>query len=111
MSQIRIVYSKDGLREFRLLEAQGSLETDSDGGLCGQQELAEIERQGDKAVMQIGVHRVHGSVVKLKKPLAVLRRRPDSSSAGGDRDCDVQYDIEAVITEKMLFKARPDVVL
>ncbi|KAJ2714218.1 Chromosome transmission fidelity protein 8 [Coemansia spiralis] len=106
MSQIRIVYNKDGLREFCLIETQGALELDDAGGLCGQQAFAEVERRGDKAEMWIGVHRAQGSVVKLKKPLAVLKRRPAI-----DADADTQYEIEAVITEKLLFKARPDVVL
>ncbi|KAJ2785291.1 Chromosome transmission fidelity protein 8 [Coemansia javaensis] len=109
MSQVQIVYNKAGLREFCLIETQGSLETDSAGGLRGQRDFAEIERQGSTVAMRIGVHRVQGSVVPLKKPLAVLKKRhhlaPDADPA------DVHYDIEAIITEKMLFKTRPDVVL
>ncbi|KAJ2766665.1 hypothetical protein IWQ57_004272 [Coemansia nantahalensis] len=108
MSQIQIVCKQSGLREFCLIEVQGALEIDGAGGLCGQQAFAEIGRRGDAVEMWIGVHRAQGSVVKLAKPLAVLKRRPDVDASA---DADAQYDVEAVITEKLLFKARPDVVL
>ncbi|KAJ1858131.1 hypothetical protein GGH12_001720 [Coemansia sp. RSA 1822] len=105
MSQIEIRYEKARQREFCLLEAQGSLETDGTGGLRGQQKFAEIERQdNDQVLMRIGVHRVQGSLVKLKKPLAVLKKRVAD-------DGSISYDIEAVVKEKFLFKLRPDVVL
>ncbi|KAI9503158.1 hypothetical protein GGI25_001916 [Coemansia spiralis] len=102
MSQIKLIYNKANQKEFCLLEAQGSLETDQRGGLSGQQKFAEIERHGDKVTMVVGVHRVPGTVIALKNPLAVLKKRTDGAKA---------YDIEAVIKEKFLFKVRPDVVL
>ncbi|KAJ2083579.1 hypothetical protein H4R24_000742 [Coemansia sp. RSA 988] len=108
MSQIAIVYDKNKQREFCLLEAQGSLETDSASGLQGQRDFATIERlDGDKVQMKIGVHWVQGSVVKLQKPLAVLKKRSDECTT----TTDVWYDIEAIVKEKILFKMRPDVVL
>ncbi|PIA17983.1 hypothetical protein COEREDRAFT_7156 [Coemansia reversa NRRL 1564] len=108
MSQIAIVYDESKQRKFCLLEAQGSLETDSASGLQGQRDFATIERlDGDKVHMKIGVHRVQGSVVKLKKPFAVLKKRSDECTTTSD----VCYDIEAIIKEKIIFKMRPDVVL
>ncbi|KAJ1668767.1 hypothetical protein IW140_000163 [Coemansia sp. RSA 1813] len=107
MSQIEVAYNKQNLKEFCLLEAQGSLETDQQSGLRGQQKFAEIKRLADgKVLMVVGIHRVPGLVVPLKKPLAVLKKRnppdPDQNSV---------YDIEAIIKEKFLFKVRPDVIL
>ncbi|KAI8321777.1 hypothetical protein GQ54DRAFT_304536 [Martensiomyces pterosporus] len=108
MSQVELIYDKSNLREFCLLETQGSLETDEPSGLQGQQRFGEIERNADGSVrMIIGVHRVHGSVVKLKNPLAVLRKR----QADGQATSDVRYDVQAIIKEKFMFKTRPDVVL
>ncbi|KAJ2797278.1 hypothetical protein H4R20_005240, partial [Coemansia guatemalensis] len=105
---IAIVYDKNNQREFCLLEAQGSLETDSASGLQGQRDFATIERlDADKVQMKIGVHRVEGSVVRLKKPFAVLKKRSDESTTSSD----VCYDIEAIVKEKILFKMRPDVIL
>ncbi|KAJ2346977.1 hypothetical protein IWW50_003159 [Coemansia erecta] len=105
MSQIDIRYEKARQREFCLLEAQGSLETDSTGGLCSQQKFAEVERQANgQVLMRIGVHHVQGSLVKLKKPLAVMKKHTAD-------DGSISYDIEAIVKEKFLFKLRPDVVL
>ncbi|KAJ2850981.1 hypothetical protein IWW36_001505 [Coemansia brasiliensis] len=104
MSQIEIRYEKARLKEFCLLEAQGSLETDSPGGLRGQPQFAEIERQANgQVMMKIGVHRVQGTLVKLKKPLAVLKKHSTEDGTS--------YSIDAIVKEKFLFKLRPDVVL
>ncbi|KAJ2839479.1 Chromosome transmission fidelity protein 8 [Coemansia sp. 'formosensis'] len=106
MSQIEFVYDRSKQREFCLIETQGSLETDRAGGLRGQQRFGQIERLADgKVQMLIGVHRVPGSVVALKKPLAVLVKQPAES------DDSTRYGIEAIIKEKFLFKMRPDVIL
>ncbi|KAJ1965191.1 Chromosome transmission fidelity protein 8 [Dipsacomyces acuminosporus] len=115
MSQIEFIYNKAKLREFCLIETQGSIETDQPSGLRGQQRFAEIERREDGSVlMKIGIHRVPGSVVKLKKPLAVLKKQqPDSSEEEAQRGAngDAKYNIEAIIKEKFMFKTRPDVIL
>ncbi|KAJ1741157.1 hypothetical protein LPJ68_003088 [Coemansia sp. RSA 1086] len=104
MSQIEIRFEKAAQREFCLLEAQGTLETDSPGGLCGQPQIAEIERQANgQAMMKVGVHRVQGTLVKLKKPLAVLKKQSTENGTS--------YKIDAIVKEKFLFKLRPDVVL
>ncbi|KAJ2747765.1 Chromosome transmission fidelity protein 8 [Coemansia sp. BCRC 34301] len=106
MSQVKFVYDKAKQREFCLIETQGSLETDRAGGLGGQQRFGQIERLADgKVEMLIGVHRVPGSVVALKKPLAVLAKQPSSGDATS------RYEIEAIIKEKFMFKVRPDVIL
>ncbi|KAJ2064559.1 Chromosome transmission fidelity protein 8 [Coemansia sp. S146] len=108
MSQIEFVYDRAKQREFCLIETQGSLETDRAGGLRGQQQFGQIERLADgKVQMLIGVHRVPGSVVPLKKPLAVLVKQP----AGENSDDSTIYGIEAIIKEKFMFKMRPDVIL
>ncbi|KAJ1884212.1 Chromosome transmission fidelity protein 8 [Coemansia sp. S17] len=106
MSQIEFIYDKAKQREFCLIEIQGSLETDRAGGLRGQQQFGQIERLADgKVQMLIGVHRVPGSVVPLKKPLAVLVKQP------ADESDSAIYGIEAIIKEKFMFKMRPDVIL
>ncbi|KAJ2809776.1 hypothetical protein H4S07_003065 [Coemansia furcata] len=106
MSQIEFVYDRANKRKFCLIETQGSLETDRAGGLRGQQRFGQIERLADgKVQMLIGVHRVPGSVVPLKKPLAVLVKQP------AENDDSTRYGIEAIIKEKFLFKMRPDVIL
>ncbi|KAJ2754884.1 hypothetical protein H4S06_003504 [Coemansia sp. BCRC 34490] len=116
MSQIRISYNKQSQKEFCLLEAQGSLETDQQGGLRGQQRFAEIRRAGNGSkdvVMVVGIHRLPGTVVPLAKPLAVLRKRhsPGLDDSGNNHNSSIVYGIEAIIKEKFLFKVRPDVIL
>ncbi|KAJ1956475.1 hypothetical protein EC988_001330 [Linderina pennispora] len=109
MSQVEFIYNKHRLREFCLIETQGSLETDAPAGLRAQQRFGEIQRNADGSVkMVIGIHHANGSVVKLKNPLAVVRKRPAEENDGS---ADIQYDIVAVLKEKFLFKSRPDVVL
>ncbi|KAJ1855225.1 hypothetical protein LPJ73_002367 [Coemansia sp. RSA 2703] len=108
MSQIDIQYRKSELREFCLIETQGSLETDKPGGLRGQQRFAAIERQLDgKVLMKIGVHRVEGTVVPLKKPLAVMVKEKNSKESPSD----TTYTIQSIIKEKFIFKLRPVVDL
>ncbi|KAJ1947038.1 hypothetical protein GGF37_000722 [Kickxella alabastrina] len=120
MSQIDIHYSKAQQTEFCLIETQGSLETDIPGGLNGQQRFGQIERLPDgKVIMKIGIHRAAGSVVPLKKPLAVMTKRcviDDNSDNVNDNgveneDSTVAYDIKAIIKEKFIFKMRPEVNL
>ncbi|KAJ1833096.1 hypothetical protein IWW55_004962 [Coemansia sp. RSA 2706] len=103
MPQIDIRY-KTPQRSFCLVEAQGSLETDSSGGLQGQQKFGEIEHKNGQVLMRVGVHRVPGTLVQLKKPLAILKKR-------SNEDGSIRYDVEAIVREKFLFKVRPDVVL
>ncbi|KAJ2724436.1 Chromosome transmission fidelity protein 8 [Coemansia sp. Benny D115] len=111
MSQIDICYSKADLVEYCLVETQGSLETDHPGGLRGQQRFAQIERLADgKVLMKIGVHRVSGSTVQLKKPLAVMTKL-SSTAVSGDGEAIVEYKIQAIIKEKFIFKLRPEVDL
>jgi len=63
-------------------------------------------------VLEIGAHRLEGKVVKLKKPLAVIRRVEkdedvSSSDYEDDSDFDAEYEIVATVRSKVLFKTRP----
>lgn len=101
MSEITFAYDKTNQQEFCLIETQGSLETDQNGGLTGLRKFATIERHPDHTVsMVVGIHRVPGTTVQLASPLAVLQKTAIN-----------HYQIAAIIKEKFMFKIRPDVVL
>lgn len=76
-----------------------------------------------KAVLRIGQHELRGSLVKLEKPLAVLKKVPGASNpempqisdSSSKMDVDAapstSYEVVGVVRSKYLFKDRPKVLL
>ena len=53
-----------------------------------------------RPVLTIGAHRMTGKIVKLDRPLGVLRKRTDEAG-------NMRYDVVGMIREKTIFKSRP----
>lgn len=73
-----------------------------------------------KIVLKVGKHELKGSVVKLEKPLAVLKKSTNDSSSSmevtaadlsTDSSSHVSYEVVGVVRSKYLFRDRPKVLL
>ncbi|KAJ3202434.1 hypothetical protein HDU67_000569 [Dinochytrium kinnereticum] len=58
-----------------LIELQGTLESGGEGGLAGK-ELGKLTKEGEKYFLTIGRHKLTGTRIDLKKPLAVIKKIP-----------------------------------
>mmetsp|Transcript_18218 Transcript_18218/g.35790 ORF Transcript_18218/g.35790 Transcript_18218/m.35790 type:complete len:172 (+) Transcript_18218:115-630(+) len=77
-------------------------------GLAGQT-LGALTFENGLPILEIGVHRLEGKVVKIPKPFAIMERVESTSSddlpsapAGGAR-----FAIRGIVRQKLLFKTRP----
>ncbi|KAK0425120.1 hypothetical protein QR680_009043 [Steinernema hermaphroditum] len=96
--QFRLVTNAGGVKEWIMIEVQGSLQCDGDmsGLLAGN--LAWRKSTGEPLLL-IGHLMLEGKMVMLDKPLGVLRPgTPDSPS---------EVTAVAVVRKKILFKQRP----
>uniref|UniRef100_A0A0P4WKS1 Chromosome transmission fidelity protein 8 n=1 Tax=Scylla olivacea TaxID=85551 RepID=A0A0P4WKS1_SCYOL len=99
--QIPVQVSKDGLKEWMMVELQGELRClphiTMGGRLLGD---LHFNKQG-VPVLLIGHHILHGAVQDLSKPVAVMKKV-------GDREGpEAHYSVTAVVHKKVLFKNRP----
>lgn len=62
------------------------------------------------AAVQIGNHRVSGSVVELKKPLVLIRKR-DTEAGTDDTQTATAYVVAGVVRRKFLFEDRPQPII
>eukprot|EP01086_Lenisia_limosa_P005719 TRINITY_DN2308_c0_g1_i3.p1 TRINITY_DN2308_c0_g1~~TRINITY_DN2308_c0_g1_i3.p1 ORF type:complete len:111 (+),score=13.74 TRINITY_DN2308_c0_g1_i3:59-391(+) len=93
--------SGSGIEQWVILELQGELQSFSSSthGFSGL-ELGSLEiLENGNPRLTIGNHQADGKIVKLRKPLAVIRKEKDSSG--------VFYETKAMVLEKYLFKTRP----
>ncbi|XP_045118542.1 chromosome transmission fidelity protein 8 homolog isoform X1 [Portunus trituberculatus] len=100
--QIPVQVSKDGLKEWMILELQGELKCLPHITMGGRP-LGDLHfnKQG-VPVLLIGHHILHGAVQDLPKPVAVMRK------VGADREgSEAHYLISAVVHKKVIFKNRP----
>lgn len=106
-----------GTDEVVLIELQGALDVEGDrqgetvGKLC-------IDEVAKRSTLLIGHHLLEGQLANLPKPIAVLHRSThkddspdapmddDSPSQGGTRG-DVEWNVVAVVKQKMVFSSRP----
>uniref|UniRef100_A0A1I8A4U9 Ctf8 n=1 Tax=Steinernema glaseri TaxID=37863 RepID=A0A1I8A4U9_9BILA len=96
--QIRFITNADGVKEWIMVEVQGSLQCDGDmsGLLAGN--LAWRKSTGQPLLL-IGHLMLEGKLVTLDKPLGVLRP--------GDGETPNEVTAVAIVRRKILFKQRP----
>ncbi|EUB55748.1 Chromosome transmission fidelity protein 8 -like protein [Echinococcus granulosus] len=100
---VRLRRSDTGVEEWGLIELQGELIDKIDGRLNGKVVGDLHFTLQNKPVFIIGHHILHGEVVELPKPFAVLRRVLDASG--------VEIVVTAVIRKKLLFRSRPEPII
>ncbi|CAL1532764.1 unnamed protein product [Lymnaea stagnalis] len=125
---VRIVIQIPGERsckEWAIIELQGDLETRHPVPLSSKF-IGDLHfTHKDSPVLIIGHHILHGKVLTLEKPLAVLTKSLDHAKhvaddmAGEDpevlpaADSEVKalYEVQAIIRKKILFKTRPKPII
>jgi len=87
-------------REYSMFELQGTLERH--GVPFDGEELGTLEVVASKPFLTIGIHRLEGKFVELKKPLVVLDPAPGDGKT---------FTVAGVVRRKALFKLRPKVLI
>lgn len=97
--------------EWILLDLQGHvLPTDGKESCDGLTIGHLVHVPGAKtAAVQIGNHRVSGSVVELKKPLVLIRKK--EAGAEGAEAAATAYVVAGVVRRKFLFEDRPQPII
>ena len=93
-----------GVPEWVVVELQGTVETSAAGGLAGEP-LGQLTVDGTHASLRVGPHVLHGAMVLLDRPLAVLERNGDDGGTDGTADGSVR--VCAVVRRKVYFRNRP----
>lgn len=90
--------------KWGIVELQGVLETHQGHSFNGLHigDLYLDTNKGTIANMIIGHHLLTGKVITLEEPLAVLLKSSSSMT---------EYDITAIITQKIVFKNRPKPII
>lgn len=93
-------------QELSLVEMQGDLESrlgsnvDLSGKFIGD---LHFTKDGSTPIMIIGHHILYGKVLKLDKPLVVMRKVQLEDGT--------EYHVDTIIRSKLIFKARPKPII
>ena len=110
-----VVRVKDGIEEWCLVELQGELET-RDEAPCDGMHIGDLhfDTKGTPNLI-IGHHLLTGKFVSLEKPFAVLNRYKsrsnDDPSVNGSSQAGTEYEVVALLTQKIVFKNRPKPII
>ncbi|XP_069701392.1 chromosome transmission fidelity protein 8 homolog isoform X2 [Periplaneta americana] len=110
--------SDSPVEEWAVVELQGDLES-RDNENFHEQFIGDLHyTKKEKPVLIIGHHILHGNVVPMDKPFAVIERKSESDDDHDREDavsCDVQkkveYYVKAVVKKKLLFSDRPKPII
>ncbi|KAI9255058.1 Ctf8-domain-containing protein [Phascolomyces articulosus] len=107
--------SKQGDPSLILLEFQGNFQ--SSETQVQNLKMGDITFNNDKATLVVGHHRIEGKKVKLPKPFAIIRKRPQEGEEMMDTDTatnttsSVVYDTVTILKEKYVFSQRPGLIV
>uniref|UniRef100_A0A0B6XZ03 Chromosome transmission fidelity protein 8 homolog n=1 Tax=Arion vulgaris TaxID=1028688 RepID=A0A0B6XZ03_9EUPU len=122
---IKIPGKTGDCQEWTIVEFQGDLETRHPVPLSGKF-IGDLHfTDKDAPVLIIGHHILHGKVITLEKPLAVIAKSSDdldhtivsNMEMTREQDSDVHskkktcYHVQAIIRTKILFKTRPKPII
>ena len=85
--------------EYSMFELQGTLERH--GRPFDGEELGTLEVKAGTPFLTIGIHRLEGKFVDLKKPMVVLDPTKDTG----------QFVVAGVVRRKAIFKLRPKILV
>eukprot|EP01091_Cochliopodium_minus_P001881 TRINITY_DN11842_c0_g1_i1.p1 TRINITY_DN11842_c0_g1~~TRINITY_DN11842_c0_g1_i1.p1 ORF type:complete len:108 (-),score=28.28 TRINITY_DN11842_c0_g1_i1:96-419(-) len=94
---IEIDCDKDGMKEFAIIELQGTLELENTNEFQ-KMKIGNISLNNGKAVLIIGNHKLNGTLSNLDKPLAVMKKMKKDK---------ISYNILGLIKQKYVFNTRP----
>lgn len=95
--------------EWAIVELQGDLKS-RNGASMHQQFIGDLHYTNKgNAVLIIGHHILHGEVVTMDKPFAILEQKQASETA--QLQDTVEYHIKAIVKRKLLFGDRPKPII
>ncbi len=101
--QVLIKTGLDGLKEWTMMELQGSLEARDVTVNVDGLPLGDLAKKGEKAVtLTIGNQRMDGKLVDIKQPLTIMKRK---ESDDGNSNA-VEFELVGIIRRKLVFLHR-----
>ncbi|XP_071443340.1 chromosome transmission fidelity protein 8 homolog [Hetaerina americana] len=105
----------DTTRDWAVIELQGDLESRIHCEVTGKF-IGDLHYNQQKTpILIIGHHILHGKIVQLDKPLAVMEKvkttKVDSKLKNQDSKSSVSYEVKAIVHKKLLFKTRPKPII
>ncbi|ETW02234.1 hypothetical protein H310_05793 [Aphanomyces invadans] len=97
----------NGDAEWSILELQGELIADSKASL----KLGQLQYQKGVPTLLIGTHLLEGKVVKLPKPMAIMRKKAKEVSADDTDTTSTAYTVVGIARKKLVFNSRPKPVV
>ncbi|KAF0716381.1 hypothetical protein AaE_011111 [Aphanomyces astaci] len=107
----------NGDAEWSILELQGELIADTKASL----KLGHLQYQKGVPTLLIGTHLLEGKVLKLSKPMAIMRKKPhaDHAAIGSGDDTNgvassntsTGYIVVGIARKKLVFNTRPKPVV
>jgi chromosome transmission fidelity protein 8 len=111
---IEISNSSTSLQEFVTVELQGTITSLSEDVYANVALGNMVVKQNDRVHLQVGNHRVIGTIESLHKPLVVLKKVTAMNSSMEDPSFDdkkKEYCVEAVIRRRIIFTERPQPIV
>mmetsp|Transcript_13351 Transcript_13351/g.18242 ORF Transcript_13351/g.18242 Transcript_13351/m.18242 type:complete len:137 (+) Transcript_13351:168-578(+) len=99
--------------EWAMLEFQGEIEPQDSNVLLNNLDVGTLCKVSEKKIkLTCGYHEVEGSLVDLKKPIAILKKRLKQNAEALDTEviCEA-FDIVGVVRKKYMFKHRPKALI
>jgi len=117
--RIPLLYVKDNVRDWILVELQGSFHLNEDSTAQNLQRIEEkvylgginigemsVNWEEETAKLKVGNSLLQGKVIPLKKPVGVLKKQPDGNSENG-----VCIQWLGVARKRILFNTRPQLLV
>ncbi|KDR20324.1 Chromosome transmission fidelity protein 8-like protein, partial [Zootermopsis nevadensis] len=103
--------------EWAIVELQGDLESRNDSSMH-QQFIGDLHYTNKgKPVLIIGHHILHGEVITMDKPFAILEQKQNPESEGSETfepsvvQNTVEFHVKAIVKKKLIFSDRPKPII
>jgi chromosome transmission fidelity protein 8 len=101
----------DGPPAWAMIELQGEIERIIEAIPGEPFDVGTLTATDDTSVqLVIGYHRLEGTKMALKKPVAILEKIESNDDDDND-DNEVRYKVIGVVREKLIFKQRPRAII
>ncbi|XP_046390141.1 chromosome transmission fidelity protein 8 homolog [Ischnura elegans] len=100
-------------KEWAIIELQGDLESRIHSDVAGKF-IGDLHYSQQKIpILIIGHHILHGKLIPLEKPFAVLEKRKTANLDAGLRENGNKcvYEVKTIVHKKLIFKTRPKPII